>query len=254
MGDIWRFCRLIWASLFSIAGWVGIVFLAKDAQEMGAAVSVWQEIVLRDTALLIFSGVLVLWILYSDISPFIYRWVGYQPPVTDRSWMPTRSSRLIRLRRLIFSITIETNRVLMINARPNIDFVDFSVFAVRIHGRNNRNKEVDISGYLQVEGKRARIPLFIHVNGDNRTDNGTASVRPFESFTAHASLTEPESGKLVCNNKISDAMFLRDYAPFSLVLSINGNENNFRFSYSRVRAEIDHERDRVLFYEQNKAD
>jgi hypothetical protein len=131
--------------------------------------------------------------------------------------------------------------------------VCFSVYGVMIEGRNNRNRDVKISGVLQVEHNSTKIPLFLHLNGVNRTVNGEAVVHAFESFSLHASLTEPTTGALICDNKISDAMFLKDYAPLTLKIEIDGHTFLRRFSYARLRMEIDHERDRILFYKLGKA-
>lgn len=254
MVGIWRICRTIGQPLLWAAAWVGIIFLPKDTRELDQAMSVWQELIQRDTALFIFSGALVLWIIYKDLSPFVYRQIGHQPSISDKRWRPRGSNRLESLKRILFPVTIEINRVLHMNSRSGGNFVEFSVYAVAITGRNNRDRDIAISGYLQVENKRMRIPLFVHVHGENQTQNGVATVGPFESFVAYASLPDPDNGTLISDNKISDALFLKDYTPFSVMFSINAKNSKHRFSYGRIRAEIDHERDRVLFYDQNKND
>lgn len=79
-----------------------------------------------------------------------------------------------------------------------------------------------------------------------------ATINGHEAFVAYASLVSPRDGQLICDNSISDALFLRDYAPFVLVVEYGGKKWRRRFSYSRIRSEIDHERDRVLFYDMHK--
>lgn len=68
--------------LFVVATWVGLLFLPQDLADLPAALQGWgavMEILTRDTALIIFSGALVYWVLIRDIVPAMRRSIARRP-------------------------------------------------------------------------------------------------------------------------------------------------------------------------------
>lgn len=61
-------------SLFFASGWLGVLYLPKDADEAPAAAAYWKQLVMsvdREAGLIVFSGLLVLWIIWRDLRPIL---------------------------------------------------------------------------------------------------------------------------------------------------------------------------------------
>lgn len=247
-----RFKAVIGFALFLFA----VFWIPKDVIDWEQAAAPWWDILAmvdQNTALWAFAVMALIYICWIDIRPLLREWMGWSTRKTNR-WRPRQQPRFKSLRRLVFPVTFEYGSILRMNSRQNAAFIDFSVYAIRVTGRNNRNREMHLKGKLRVEDRGIDLPIFFHVRGENRTATGQAIIRPFEEFDAYASLSDPEGGQLICDNRVSDALFLRDYAPFIIEIECNSKTYRRRLSFSRVKAEIDGERDRILFYEPGKHD
>ena len=74
MGNsLWNVLRRIGIALLLVSGWVGVVFLAQDTPEIPGAIRKWQLLVpiSQTTALIWLSGVLALWVIWTDLRPLI---------------------------------------------------------------------------------------------------------------------------------------------------------------------------------------
>jgi hypothetical protein len=69
------FLRHFWQAIVAVGTLFGILFLAKDAYDLPDAIKAWGPLVPdRERALLIFASVLVTWIVWSDIRPFVRKY------------------------------------------------------------------------------------------------------------------------------------------------------------------------------------
>jgi hypothetical protein len=60
-----------------LLAWFGILFLAKDISELPDALKAWRPLVPdRETLFIAFSGLLVLWIAWSDARPFVHNYLA----------------------------------------------------------------------------------------------------------------------------------------------------------------------------------
>jgi hypothetical protein len=246
--------RSFWRSLAAISGFIGVLYVWVDIAGLPEALAKPRALLMnnRELVLLWFCFFLVVLVVWRDLLPSLRQFMG-MPPKLNQRWVAQPSRRFLLLRRLLSPVTIEYDRLLSLSASHGANFINFCTYAVHFEGRNNRRRNIEISATLIVNHRRVEIPFFVHVDGKMRTVDGKAIIWPFERFNAYASLSDPEHGQLIADHRISDAMFLRDYVPFTIAIAINGKLRRKKFSYSRIRSVIDHQRDRILFYEQGKA-
>src|SRR4051794_2124412 len=78
---LWFF-RQFWRALVAVGTWLGLFFLAKDVYELPEALKAWGPLMPdRETALAIFSGLLVLWIAWIDVRPFVQKYLAGRSPI-----------------------------------------------------------------------------------------------------------------------------------------------------------------------------
>jgi hypothetical protein len=69
--------KKFWAGIVVLSAWVGILMLPKDIPDLREVYGVpvgWLMSTPRETALIILSGLLVLWIIWIDVRPAVRRW------------------------------------------------------------------------------------------------------------------------------------------------------------------------------------
>jgi hypothetical protein len=70
-----RIIRASWKTILVLATWLSILYFAKDVYELPDALKAWRPLVpARETALAAFSGILVLWIVWTDVRPFVHKY------------------------------------------------------------------------------------------------------------------------------------------------------------------------------------
>ncbi|MFN3363946.1 MAG: hypothetical protein ACK40W_08280 [Allorhizobium sp.] len=229
---------------------LGVFWLPKDVQDWQDAAGPWRDLfsaVDRVTALWVFSAFALLYIFWIDLRPIVKNRLGLD--TQQRKFYPPKRHVFRKTARLFRPVTFDFDRVLYINAPPHL----FSVFGVFFGGRNNGSRKLKIRATLRVEATQKPLQMHFFVNGEPcPIEDSFFVIPPFKEFSCHTSLNRNPTAELVCDNTISDTVFLFEYAPFSINIDFNGQSVSKRFSYKRLKHEIDLEKDRVLFLEPGK--
>lgn len=93
--------KAFWRTVVATTTWLGILYFAKDINELPGAVGAWVPLLpSQENLLIIFSGALVTWIFWFDVRPFVKEarlfsmWSGQQGSSKDRQMLMKEGRRL----------------------------------------------------------------------------------------------------------------------------------------------------------------